>query len=301
MLIDCAADGATGCVVPANGSLKAADTANFTGWDIRKKRNGATGSVLTFAGIAGQNKTCRNRANRTLFDYGSAPGLAAELDFFDTIEDSNNSLTGLPGEIPAWSMINGSNYGADHACGGIYATGDTTTGNTGADASVAHDANGNWQDLTPGIIPAATVTNSTNTADGCNAIDKHCVFKELISGLMVTEVAAIGYRWWNANGYCDSLGDASGVVASPIPIIGGFTYTDWRLPTQKELLQLYNAGITGLNQTSNLTTYFGSTSGFFWSASTVSYRTAGSWNVVLNNGTSHDSEKPNFGTVICVR
>lgn len=308
-LADCTTDGATGCVVPANGSIKAADTANFTGWDIRKKRNGMNGVVFTFAGLAGQNKTCRNRANtQTLYGPGPNNGFSSTtapasvgLDFFDTIDDFNNNLTGLPGEIPAWSMINGSNYGADHACGGIYATGDITTGNTGADAFVAHDINGNWQDLTPGIIPAATVIDSTNTANGCNATDKHCVFKELISGLMVTEVSAAAYRWWNANGYCDSLGEAGGVVASPIPIIGGYTYVDWRSPTQKELLHLYNAGITGLNQTSNLTMYFGSTTAFFWSASTVSNQTVNAWNVVLNSGNLNEASKPDFNKVICVR
>lgn len=150
---DGALDGATGCVVPSSGTIKAADTANFSGWDIRKKRNEAKGAVLTFAGIASQGKShCRNQANRSIFDNVAAPATDATLDFFDTIDDYNNNLTGLPGEIPAWMIINSADYGADFACGGIYATGNTATGNTGADASLAHDPNGNWQDLTPDIL-----------------------------------------------------------------------------------------------------------------------------------------------------
>jgi len=299
-LADCSTDGATGCVVPSSGTIKAADTANFTGWDIRKKRNQTTGAVLTFAGIASQGKShCRNRANRTIFDNGSAPATAATLDVFDTIDDYNNNLTGLPGEIPAWTIINSTNYGADYACGGIYATGDTATGNTGADASLAHDPNGNWQDLTPGILPGGS--NSTNTANGCNASDKHCVFRELISGLMVTEVSATTYTWANAISYCHNLGEAGGAVTSHIPVIGGATYSDWRLPTQKELMQIYQGGVRGLNQTSNLTTFFGDVDTWFWSSSSVSNDTSFAWLVNLYHGSTYGYSKTNTSRVVCVR
>jgi hypothetical protein len=297
---DCAADGATGCVVPSSGTIKAADTANFNGWDIRKKRNQTTGAVLTFAGIASQGKShCRNRAG--LWDNTTAPA-AAGLDFFDTIDDYNNGTLGVPSQVPAWTMINSTDYGADYACGGIYATGNTATGNTGADATLAHDPNGNWQDLTPGILPGGA--NSTNTANGCNASDKHCLFKELISGLMVTEVSATTYTWANAIAYCETLGESGHPVTalrSPIPVIGGSTYTDWRLPTQKELMQLYNAGVRDLNQTSNLTTFFGSLQNWFWSSSSVSYNTSTAWYVYLDGGGTNNYVKTDAGRIVCVR
>jgi hypothetical protein len=299
-LADCSTDGATNCTIPSSGSIKAADTANFTGWDIRKKRNQSTGSVLTFAGLQGQNKTCRNRANAGTFDNTTLPAVAG-LDFFDTIDDFVSYMVSLPGQIPAWTMISGIDYGADFACGGIYATGSTATENTGADASLAHDANGNWQDLTPGIVPGGA-PSSTNAANGCNATDKHCVFRELISGLMVTEISALGYNWTGAITYCNNLGEDGGAVTSPIPVIGGESYSDWRLPTQKELMQLAVASIKGLNQTAALRTNFGNVDAYtFWSSSSASYSTTNAWNVYLSEGATNDAGKTGTYRAVCVR
>jgi hypothetical protein len=211
---DCTSDGQTNCKIPAAGTFKSADTSNFTGWDIRKKRNETTGAVLTFAGLAGQSKSCRNRARTGLFNNSTSPA-GAGLDFFDTIDDFNNGVTGLPGEIPAWINISSNDYGTDFACGGIYATGNTASGNTGADATLAHSADGTWQDLTPGILPGGA--NSTNTNAGCNATDKHCVFRDLISHLMVTEVSAADtYTWQSAIDYCSNLGEAAHPVAEVV-------------------------------------------------------------------------------------
>ncbi|MCA2962139.1 MAG: DUF1566 domain-containing protein [Silvanigrellales bacterium] len=302
-LSSCTMDGDTGCMVPASGSIKAADTSNFTGWDIRKKRNPSTGAVLTFAGLQTQNKTCRNTANRAVFNNTTAPADSAGVgvdspDFFDTIDDNNNNLTGLPGEIPAWSIIKSTNYSTDFACGGIYATGDTTSGNTGADGAVAHNPNGIWQDLTPGILPGGA--NSSNTANGCNATDKHCVFRELISGLLVTEVSAATYAWYNSISYCHNLGEGGGVVTSPIPIIGGASYSDWRLPTQKELMHLYSAGIRSLNQTASLQTTFGNVSEWFWS-STSGSGSGNTFEVNISRGSSTLVTRDEVNPLVCVR
>jgi hypothetical protein len=309
-LATCASDGAEGCVVPSGGTIKAAETANFTGWDIRKKRN-SSGTVLTFAGLPSQGKShCRNRANTTVFDNTTAPALVG-LDVFDTIDDYNNNLTGLPGEIPAWTMLIGGTtvtVGSDFACGGIYATGDANTGVVGAernepagdpDLRLQHDANGNWQDLTPNYAPGGTAADNLGNGDGCNHASKHCVFKELISGLMVTEVSASTHTWQNALNYCHTLGD--GGAANKIPVIGDASYDDWRLPTQKELMQLYNAGVRGLNQTSNLTTFFGDVDGWFWSSSSMSNGTSNAWIVYLHDGFTGISGKAGSDRAVCVR
>jgi hypothetical protein len=297
-LADCSSDGATECVVPSMGTIKAADTANFNGWDIRKKRNQTTGAVLTFAGLAGQSKTCRNRARTSFYDNTTAPA-ASGLDFFDTIEDINNNVLGLPSQVPAWTMINSTYYGNDFACGGIYATGSVHTGNTGADATLSHDPNGNWQDLTPSILPGGA--SSSNTSNGCNAADKHCVFKELISGLMVTEVSATTYTWQDAIRYCDDLGKVGGVVTSPIPVIGGSSYSDWRLPTSKEMSQLNIAGTRGLNQTADLATFFGIISNRFWSSTTHGTNNSFIVHVNLGGGGSDYTMKTSSLRLVCVR
>jgi len=246
-LADCAADGATGCVVPAaSATYKAANVTGLTGWDLRRKRN-SDGTLATFAGLVGLKRECRNGTNTTLWDNITSPGTMG-LDIFDTIEDGY----GVPSQIPPW-LIPGvaGDHRSDFKCGGIVATGSSNTGNTGADATLAYDTDGNWQDLTPGLKPDGTP--SFNTADGCNHAEKMCVFRDLSSGLMVTEVQAANDIVWSvAQTTCDTLGDIN-----PVPIIGGSTYSDWRVPTQKELMWLHVAGIRSLNPTVGLTARFG--------------------------------------------
>jgi len=281
----CTSDGQINCTIPGSGSIVAADKSNFDGWDIRKKRNQTTGAVLTFAGVAGQNKACRNRAYSGVI----------------TIDDFSNDYLGVPPFVPAWTVINSVNYGRDFACGGIYATGSVTAGATGADASIAHDPDGNWQDLTPGILPGGA--SSGTPANGCNAADKHCVFKELISGLMVTEKATTDVIWTNAISYCNTLGEMGGAVTSPIPVIGGANYNDWRLPTQKELMQLYQGGIRGLNQTAALRLNFLSADNIYWSSTTPSYDVnASAWSFSFDSGwMNEDFQTPTTHSVLCVR
>ncbi len=131
------------------------------------------------------------------------------------------------------------------------------------------------------------------------------MFRELISGLMVTEVSAASYNWVNSINYCDTLGESGNPVValrSPIPVIGA-TYTDWRLPTQKELMQLYQGGVRGLNQTSNLTTFFGDVDRHFWSSSSLSNNNSNAWRVHLGYGYAFDygNGKTDTNGVVCVR
>jgi hypothetical protein len=274
---NCTTDGETDCTVPASGSIKAADIAGFSDWDIRIKRT-SDGSLRTFAGLSGKIKTCRDRVDLSIFNNVTAPATSDTLipDFFDTIDDYNNANVGIPLDIPDWTIPGvAGKHGGDFACGGIYATGASTSGATGADASLGHDADGNWQDLTPGIVPGGAASN--NPAAGCNHTDKFCVFRELISGLLVTEVSASQYTFSDAINYCDKLGKTGGVIPTPIPTVDvgiGTSHAAWRLPTQKEMQHLSNAGIRGLNQTANLVTTYGSVDGEFWSSTTTSFWTA---------------------------
>ncbi len=321
---ECTGDGQANCKIPENGNLKSADTANFSSWDLRKKRDPTTGAVLRLAGISGRSKTCRNRANRGLFNNVATPASNVPFgsgtpDFFDTIDDFHNSLTGLPGEIPAWKVImvgqDSFDFGSDFACGGIFATGEETNGKTGADDALAHDVNGNWQDLTPTTVPGGTPSQDTDivvggnsvspgTVNGCNAEDKHCVFRELNSGIMVTEVSANSYTWEQAIQHCHSLGEAGNAeVTQPIPLLGSPPASDWRLPTQKELQTLSNAGMRGLNQTTQMQNTFGNVAAFFWSSSTVSNSIGlgEGWVIPLNDNFVSKFDKTASYHVVCVR
>jgi hypothetical protein len=118
---------------------------------------------------------------------------------------------------------------------------------------------------------------------------------------MVTEVSATSYTWQNAITYCHNLGEAGGAITNPIPVIGGASYSDWRLPTQKELMQLSNAGIRGLNQTSNLMTFFGDVDASFWSSSSVSVDSSYAWVVYLGGGYTSNFDKTDAVRAVCVR
>lgn len=320
-LDDCAADGDEGCVVPLSSAIKAADTSKFSEWDIRHKR-ASDGALITFAGLTGRNKHCRNRANLTLgpdatnssdtdlpFNFTAPPGSATLVpDFFDTIDDFNDGQAALPPGIVPWAIpgVAGTHPG-DFTCGGIYSTGaknysDGAPTATGADGSLLHDPNGNWQDLTPGVVPGGGPSGNTNP--GCNATDKFCVFRELTSGLLVTEVSAGYHTWVDAISYCDELGETGGVVEDPLPTLDvglGTAHSDWRLPTLKELVHLQNASIRGLNQTAALLSSFGDLEMWFWSATSASDGTAVAWNVYLYYGWVFDGLKTNTGRVICVK
>ncbi|MBP5434966.1 DUF1566 domain-containing protein [bacterium] len=93
------------------------------------------------------------------------------------------------------------------------------------------------------------------------------------------------YTWANAVSYCENLEYAG--------------YTDWRLPTPKELLTIvdnskYNPAID--------TTYFPNTpSSYFWSSSTFVYYTDAAWYVDFNYGYVYNDYKTNSYYVRCVR
>jgi hypothetical protein len=70
----------------------------------------------------------------------------------------------------------------------------------------------------------------------------------------------------------------------------------WRLPTQKELMQLYIDGI------SRLTVAGGTWSQFMWSSSAVSYWTDFAWVTLLGNSDQGTEGRGETGNgVVCVR
>lgn len=89
---------------------------------------------------------------------------------------------------------------------------------------------------------------------------------------------------------------------SPIPVIGAVTYTDWRLPTQKELMYLYNAGIRGLNATATMRTNYGDVdSGYIWTSTHLSDIPTDAWHIFMLNGNSGEHVTTDPYGVVCVR
>ena len=106
------------------------------------------------------------------------------------------------------------------------------------------------------------------------------------TGLMWQQTIPTSTYWGKAVSYCENLEYAS--------------YTDWRLPTPKELLTIvdnskYDPAID--------TTYFPNTpSSYFWSSSPDADDTPYAWSVGFNNGDGYNHAKSyNYLYVRCVR
>ena len=85
----CTADGQANCLV--ENPFKAANTNNFNSWDIRAGK--------TIASIMGNISFNKNTANLSVYNRmtgTSASSSGSIADFYDTVDDFNNSLAGLP-------------------------------------------------------------------------------------------------------------------------------------------------------------------------------------------------------------
>lgn len=119
-------------------------------------------------------------------------------------------------------------------------------------------------------------------ADGlCNG-GETCLVKDRLSGLLWTRGDTTQRTWESAISYCETLN------------YGGFM--DWRLPTQKELMQAYVDGIWSQKGASKL-----SLMSYVWSATSVSYSTTAAWLVYLNYGSIAATNKTSNGYALCVR
>ena len=151
-----------------------------------------------------------------------------------------------------------------------------------------------WQDMTTGT---------------CDSTAKDCMMKDRVSGLYWSESypatgagpASTTANWSNAISRCDALS------------YGG--YSDWRVPTIKELLEAYVHGIrdvaymgTGTIRPAGDTT---ANNNFFindidadyvWSSTTTSGGTTTAWKSgILNGDTPYGTAKTGTAMVICVR
>jgi hypothetical protein len=273
---NCVSDGATGCVTTA--SYKSADMANAIPTNIKNSVMiaGVTGALdspnawdlrvgVTAGGVTGKLKVnCRNRVRSAVYNYdGSLASIPASgvtsgtvIDYWDTIDDLNNYVSGLPTSVvPGWT---------NNDCGGVEAS--------------AGDDNV-WKDITTTTLGAASTCGTTADMARCTRQDK-------ISGLSWSKIQGTSRTWPQAIKDCDEL-DHNG-------------QTDWRLPTQKELMDAYNHGIRSAAH-DNWITEAAMANDYFWSASSLSDGTDNAWYVNLAYGVTNGYDKGNPNQVVCVR
>jgi hypothetical protein len=232
-----------------SGSLTAPNA-----WDLRVG--------VTAAGVTGKLKVnCRNRARSTLYNYdGSVASIpdttvttGTVIDYWDTIDDNNNFVSGLPPSVVSgWSQ---------NDCGGVEAA--------------AGDDNV-WKDIT---------TTSGGVASTCAVDSARCTMQDKISGLSWSKVQGTSRTWPQAINDCDALTHNG--------------QNDWRLPTQKELMDAFNHGIRAAASTNWMTESGMST--WFWASSSVSWGTMSAWLVIPGYGNTYNNVKNTNNSVVCVR
>jgi hypothetical protein len=114
------------------------------------------------------------------------------------------------------------------------------------------------------------------------------IVRDNVTGLEWQQATAPGtYTWQQAIDYCNNL------------ILGG--YTDWRLPTIKELSTLVDSSIPYPGPSIN-TSYFPDTVAYdYWSSTTDAYYTYYAWLANFVSGLVSYSSKPGDGYVRAVR
>jgi hypothetical protein len=165
----------------ANGVSIFGTSGTYTGaapnaWDLRVG--------VSVGGVTGKLKVnCRNRINSTLQNYDGSIGLigtsgntggATLLDIWDTIDDYNNNIAGIPTSIVT-------SWGSNTDCGGVEAS--------------AGDDNV-WRDVT---------TNSGGSPSTCTADSARCTMQDKITGLWWSKLQSTGAAWNTAWSTCVGL------------------------------------------------------------------------------------------------
>ena len=115
----------------------------------------------------------------------------------------------------------------------------------------------------------------------CNGTED-CVQQDRITGLVWAQADATTRTWETAITYCDGLNYG--------------TYTNWRLPTQKELMQAYTDGVWSQKDATKLNL----AASYFWSSTTQSLGTTTAWATYLYNGITYNYSKTSNWSVLCV-
>ena len=217
----------------------------------------------TINNVVGKLKvTCRNRVNTTVYNYDGAVGSIPDRE------------TTAGSTIDYWDTIEDYNNGAAGLPPSVV-SGWTNNDCGGIEGSV-NDVN-IWKDIT---------TTDGTTQSTCATTAAACTMKDKITRLEWSKIRGTSRTWPQAINDCDAL------------TFNG--KTDWRLPTQKELMEASTHGVRSAASTNWITaTNIG---GDFWSGSSVSNATRNAWTVNLGTGASSGgTEKSQPARVVCVR
>ncbi|RYZ90909.1 MAG: DUF1566 domain-containing protein [Proteobacteria bacterium] len=330
---NCAVDNSTGCVAIA--TFKAVETAKLTAGVIKNGYSvGGVSGLYPSSGfpLAGNTAT-QDLTNATFNAYIKANADFEYFDSEGNLQTTSGNANLAAGNIKSGVAFFGTTgtYGADCSADGsvgcvttsVYKSANTTgltgwsirAGTTiaGVSGQIAYYRNAAKLSLFNRITGTASSSSGT-TADPFDTVDDGAADNNATDGVAPASDNPTGfpgvpgssnwtvgtanvhrdltsnsywtpdqgtYNWEGAITYCDGL------------TLGG--YTDWRLPTQKELLQAYIDGIwhksVGLSITHTE----------FWVATTNGYNLNDAMNVQIYAGYTGTQPKSNSLAVLCVR
>ncbi len=320
-LANCAADGATNCVAVTSHTAAAT--------------SGLANKILsgnTVAGIIG-NVTLPNPVNvRTVNGNFGVGGTATTPSLPDCASDGQQNcyasgvfkaanITGIsPWDIRFGLSLGGITGGLKTNCrntvNSTYYNHDTigsltNTADTSGSAFDHWDTVDDYYGLSSNTVAgwaletycdATTFTDVTTTNGGSSTVtcgtSSTCIYMDNISKLRVTGVLGSGGNITNTTTPATFTWLAA-VQACASSTYGGYPAGSWRLPTQKELMSLYQHGITSLNSANfaSLTNM----RAYVWSSTTKPDAPINARNMFLaSGGTSWDDKSLSYYAV-CVR
>ena len=299
---DCSADGVTGCVTVTG--YPSAKLANFTASNVQ--------SGTTIAGVVGGATSIASPCTADGQQNCAVSGVfkAANVTGISTWDlRSGLSLGGVTGALKTncRNTIDSSRF--NHDTIGTLGTAADITGTAADHWDTVDDSNGlsstqvtGWSSDT--YCDSTTFTDVTTTNGGSTTVacgtSNTCIYKDNISNLKVTGILATGGNTTTATPAAFTWPEAVQICAAST--YGGYTAGSWRLPTQKELMSLYEHGFISLNSAN-----FGSIGLLgdenFWSSSSTSTSTTYAWAVNLATGhtTGSTNAKIIANYAVCVR
>ena len=298
-LVDCATDGGTSCVTVAG--YPAAKLANFSASNIQ---GGVT--IAAIAGSGFTTATCgsdgqQNCAVSGVFKAANVTGIST----WDL--RSGLSLGGITGALKTncRNTVNNTYFNYDGAVGSLPNTG--ITSGTASDYWDTMDDRFGWSTNTVTgwssntYCDSTTWTDVTTTNGGTSNVacgTSACIYKDQITNLQVTGILASGSNTTDTTTPATYTWSAA-VNACAGSTYGGFTAGTWRLPTQKELMSLYEHGIAAMVGTNFMS--LANMTNYFWSSSTTSTSTTNAWRVYLAAGHTDYGPKTFTYSVSCVK
>lgn len=276
-------------------------TASFPSIDPTQIQPNSIRFGTTIAGVAGSIANCSADGSSSCYVEGTfkAVDYVALTDSAWNIRAGTN-IAGVPGQLKTncRNTVNSAFYNYDGTVASLPSSSDIT--GTQFDFWDTLDDYHGWSNFSvigwsPDTICDSSVWDDRTTTDGgstfttCSSAPTSCIYKDKISNLEVTAIVS------NTN-----LGWPAAVQECYTSSYGGYSAGAWRLPTQKELMALYEHGIV-----SKASGDFISASDMqlenFWSATSDAVAPENAWSAVIGTGATSKTDKVTTLKVICVK